>query len=149
MQFKIRSLINYMYIWWLLFFFILNHYSSQFYTLKILTLNEIRAVAEQRTCSLPELRLTNKTKMHLKQKRKLNSKSLEYEDVLYFDLQPNPWHVVMEWKQTLQGFYILKDECFLMTDWCDIDISIIMKNSKSVTLTSRSLRRWGIGMEQR
>ena len=44
---------------------------------------EIKAVAGQR--SSPKLRLANKTKMHLKQK-KMNSKSLEYEDVLYFDL---------------------------------------------------------------
>ena len=48
--------------------------------------NLIRAVVGQR--SSPELRLANKTKMHLKQKKKtMNSKSLEYEDVLYFDLQ--------------------------------------------------------------
>ena len=33
----------------------------------------------------------------------------------------------------------------------DIDISLLMKYSKSVTLTSRSVRRWGVGggMEQR
>ena len=42
-------------------------------------------------------------------------------------------------------FLYLKDECFHMTDSCDIDISLIMKNSKSVTLTSRSVRRWGGG----
>ena len=41
----------------------------------------------------------------------MNSKSLEYEDVLYFDMQPQPMacileSVVMEWKQTLQGSYI-------------------------------------------
>ena len=67
----------------------------------------IRAVAEQR--SSPELCLANKTKIHLKQK--MNSKSLEYEDVLYFDLQHHPMACtleseVMEWKQTLQGSYI-------------------------------------------
>ena len=65
--------------------------------------------------------------MYLKQKKKKKkkkpSKSLEYEDVLYFDLQSHPMactlgSVVMGWKQTLQG----SDECFLMTDWCDIDI---------------------------
>ena len=72
----------------------------------------------------------------------MNSKSLEYEDVLYFDLQPHPMACaleseVMEWKQTLQGFLYLKDEYFLMTGWCDIDISLNMKNSKSLTLTSR------------
>ena len=38
-------------------------------------------------------------------------------------------------------FLYLKNEYFLMTDRCDIDISLIMKNSKSVTLTSRSVRR--------
>ena len=46
-------------------------------------------------------------------------------------------------------FLYLKDERFLMTDRCDIDISLIMKNSKSVTLTTRSVRSWGVGMEQR
>ena len=49
-------------------------------------------------------------------------------------------------------FLYLKDEYFLMTDWRDIDISLIMKNSKSVTLTSKSVRMWvgagGGGMEQ-
>ena len=67
----------------------------------------IRAVAEQR--SSPELCFANKTKIHLKQK--MNSKSVQYEDVLYFDLQSNPIACtleseVMEWKQTLQGSYI-------------------------------------------
>ena len=73
----------------------------------------IRAAAGQR--SLPELRLANKTKMHLKQQQKMDSKSLEYEDVLYFDLQPHPmypWVNVMEWKQTLQGSYIWKMKAF-------------------------------------
>ena len=47
-------------------------------------------------------------------------------------------------------FLYLKDECFLMTDCCDIDISLIMKNSKSVTLTSRSVSRWdGVGWGQK
>ena len=69
---------------------------------------KLRDVAEQR--SSPELLLTNKTKMHLKQKIQMNSKSLEYKDVLYFDLQSHPiactlGSVVMEWKQTLQGSY--------------------------------------------
>ena len=75
----------------------------------------IRPVVGQR--SSPELHLANKTKMHLKQKKKkkkkkkMNSKLLEYEDVLYFDLQPHPMAcnlvlVVMEWKQTHQGSYI-------------------------------------------
>ena len=45
-------------------------------------------------------------------------------------------------------FLYLKDEYFLMTDRCDIDISLIMKISESVTLTSRSVRRSGVGMEQ-
>ena len=74
---------------------------------------KIRAVLEQR--SSPELCLANKTKIHLKQK--MNSKSLEYEDVLYFDLQPHPMECtleseVMEWKQTLQGSYIWKVNTF-------------------------------------
>ena len=55
--------------------------------------------------------------MHLKQKKKKkkNSKSLEHEDVLYFDLQRHPMAytytlrpVVMKWEQTLQGYYIWK-----------------------------------------
>ena len=63
------------------------------------------------------------------------SKSLEYEDILYFDLQPHPMactlrSVVMEWKQTLQGSYIWKMNAFW---WLTDDISLIMKNSKSVT----------------
>ena len=44
-------------------------------------------------------------------------------------------------------FLYLKDECFLMTDLCDVNISLIMK--KSVTLISRSVRRCGVGIEQR
>ena len=53
----------------------------------------------------------------------MNSKSLEYEDVLYFDLQP--YHMactlgsaVIEWKQTLQGSYIWKMNAF----WWLIDV---------------------------
>ena len=57
--------------------------------------------------------------------------------------------VAMEWKQTLQSSYTFKVEYFLMTDLYDTDISLITKNSKSVTLTSRSVRRCGVGMEQR
>ena len=71
----------------------------------------IRPVAGQR--SSPELCLANKTKMYLKKKKKKkkNCKSLEYEDVLYFALQPHSMActlgtVVMEWKQTLQVSYI-------------------------------------------
>ena len=98
---------------------------------------------------LPE-HLANKTKMHLKPK-KMNSKSLEYEDVLYFDLQP-PWQVPGVSSYGMEAdplrFLYLKDECFLMTDRCDKNISLIMKNSRSVTLTSRSVGRWGMGMEQ-
>ena len=45
------------------------------------------------------------------------SKSLEYEDILYFDFQLysvacNLGSVVMEWKQTLQGSYIWKMNTF-------------------------------------
>ena len=70
----------------------------------------IRAVAEQQ--SSPELCLANKTKIHLKQK--MNSKLLEYKDVLYFDLQPHPMACTLEseWKQTLQGYYIWKVNTF-------------------------------------
>ena len=75
--------------------------------------------------SSPELCLANKTKMHLKQqqqkkkkkKKKMTWKSPEYEDVLYFDLQPHSMTctlgtVVMEWKQILQGSYIWKMNTF-------------------------------------
>ena len=52
----------------------------------------------------------------------MNSKLLEYEDVLYFDLQPHPMaytlgSVVMGWKQTLQGSYIWKmNDFWWLTD---------------------------------
>ena len=47
----------------------------------------------------------------------MNSKSLEYKDVLYFDLQPHLkastlGSAVMEWKQTFQGSYIWKMNTF-------------------------------------
>ena len=44
----------------------------------------------------------------------MNSKSLEYEDVLYFDLQPHPMACTLEseWKQALQGSYIWKVNTF-------------------------------------
>ena len=47
----------------------------------------------------------------------MNSKSLEYEDVLYFNLQPHhmAWtlrSVVMEWKKTIQDTYIWKMNAF-------------------------------------
>ena len=72
----------------------------------------IRAVEEQR--SSPELSRASEIKMHSKpkkKKKKKNSKLLEYEDVLYFDLQPHPMactlrSVVMAWKQPLQDSYI-------------------------------------------
>ena len=78
----------------------------------------IRAVPEQR--SSPEFCLANKTKMHLKPK-KMNSESLEYEDVLYF-LPPAPPHgmypVVSSYGMEADPprFLYLKDEYFLMTD---------------------------------
>ena len=71
----------------------------------------IRAVAGQ--CSSPESRLANKIKMHLTG-TKLNSNSLEYENVLYFDHQPHPMactlgSVVIERKQTLSEIRMLSD----------------------------------------
>ena len=47
----------------------------------------------------------------------MNSKSLEYKEVLYIDFEPNPvaytlGSVLMEWKQTLQGSYIWKINAF-------------------------------------
>ena len=64
---------------------------KKIYVQCIVIFSLIGAVVGQR--SSPEYRLANKTKMHLTKKKKnkeLNSNSLEYEDVLYFDLQPNP-----------------------------------------------------------
>ena len=57
----------------------------------------------------------------------MNSNSLEYEDVLYFDFQPHPMactlgSVVMESKQTL-----FEIRMFLMTECCDINISLNKK----------------------
>ena len=97
------------------------HRSRRFlWTLTRFRTETIRAVAEQR--SSPELRHANKTKMYLKQKKKKKkkkepSKPLEYEDLLYFDLQSHPMaytlgSVVMEWKQTLQSSYIWKMNVF-------------------------------------
>ena len=62
-----------------------------------------RAVAGQH--SSPESRLANKIKKHLTKKINMNSNSLVYEDLLYFDLQPHSMactlgSVIMEWKQT-------------------------------------------------
>ena len=109
-------------------------------------ISRIRAVAEQ--LSLPELCLANKTKMHLKQ----NKKELKIANVsgcsIFWPAAP-PHGIYLgvssyEMETDPPMFLYLKDECFLMTDICDIDISLIMKNSKSVTLTSRSVRRcWG------
>ena len=88
-------------------------------------------VTEQR--SSPELCIAIKTKMHLKQK-KMNSKSVEYGDVLCFWL-PAPPHGMYPGVSSYgmeadpPRFLYLKDEYFLMTDWYDIDISLIMKNS--------------------
>ena len=49
--------------------------------------------------------------------KKMNSKSLDYEDVLYFDLQPHTHGVYprvssYRMKQTLQGSYIWKMNTF-------------------------------------
>ena len=116
-----------------------DHYGMYYRTQSI-----IRAVAEQR--SSPILCLANKTKMHLKQKNELEIARVwgcsifcppapphgRYPGVRSYGMEADP-----------PRFLYLKDEYFLMTDWCDIDISLIMKNSKSMTLTSRSVRRWG------
>ena len=110
----------------------------------------IRAVAEQR--SSPELCLANKTKMHLKPTNELKIArvwgcSLFLPPAPSHGMYPGVSSYGMEADPT--RFLYLKDEYFLMTDLYDTDISLIMKNSKSVTLTSRSVRRFGVGMEQR
>ena len=88
----------------------------------------------------------------------MNSKSLEYEDVLYF-LPPAPPHGMYPgvssygiWDGSRPSKILIFERWILSDDWLmwDIDILLIMKkDSKSVTLTSRSVRRWGLGMEQR
>ena len=90
--------------------------------------------------------------MHLKQKK--NELKIAGVWGCYLDLQPhlNPGVSSYGMEADPPRFLYLKDEYFLMTDWCDIDISLIKTNSKSVTLTSRSVRRWwygGGGMDQR
>ena len=113
----------------------------------------IRAVAEQH--SSPELCFANRTKMHLKQKKKKNLNELKIARVggCCIFWPPAPPHGMYPGVSSYgieadpPKFLYLKDEYFLMTDWWDLDISLIMKNSKSVTLTSRSARRWGVGME--
>ena len=110
----------------------------------------IRAVTGQR--SSPELSLVNKTKMHLKQTNELKIArvwgcSIFWPPVPPHGMYPGVSSYGMEADPTKTLY--LKDEYFLMTDWCDIDISLILKNSKSLTLTSRSLRRWGVKMDQR
>ena len=113
----------------------------------------IRAVAGQR--SSPELCLANKTKMHLKQQQKNELKIARVLGCSIFSPLAPPhgkYSGVSSYgmEADLPRFLYLKDEYFLITNWCDIDISLIMKNSKSVTLTSRSVRRWGwVGNEQR
>ena len=107
----------------------------------------IRDFAEQ--CSSPELRLANKTKMHLKQQQKKNELKITRVWGCSIFLPPAPPHGMYPgvssygMEEDPPQFLYLKDECFLMTDWCNIDISLIMKYSKSVTVTSRSVRRWG------
>ena len=75
---------------------------------------------------------------------KPNSNSLEYEDVLYFDLQPHPiactpGSIVMEWKQTLFEIWMLSDDWLM---WYNMSLNNLFM---SVTLTSRSVRGWGYG----
>ena len=115
--------------------------------------NIIRAVAGQ--CSLPELCLAIKTKcIWSKKKKELKIASARvlgcsifwppappngmYPGVSSYGMEADP-----------PRFLYLKDDCFLTTDWCNRDISLIMKNSKSVTWTSKSVRRCRVGMEQR
>ena len=106
-----------------------------------------RAVAEQR--SSPELYLAKTKPKCIWSKKKMNSKLLEYEDVLYFDLQSHPMactlgSVVMEWKQTLQGSYKLFERAMLSDNWL-MWYRHFINHEKSVTLTSRSVRKWGWG----
>ena len=48
----------------------------------------------------------------------------------------------------LPRFLYLKDEYFLMTDWCDIDISLIMKTFQVCELDLKVSEEVGVGMEQ-
>ena len=59
----------------------------------------IRAVIGQPSSA--KSHLANKIQNASDEESKINSNSLEFEDVLYFDLQPHQGSVVMEWKQTL------------------------------------------------
>ena len=70
--------------------------------------------------SSPELRLTNKTKMHLKQQKKNTLKITRVEDVLYLDLQPYPMactlgSVDMECKQTSK--VLIFEKWMLSHEW--------------------------------
>ena len=81
----------------------------------------IRAVAGQ--YSSPESRIANKIKMHLTKKK--TKKKTEYEDVLYFDLQPHPiactlGSVVMEWKQAQFEIWMLSDDWLM---WFNISLN--------------------------
>ena len=109
-------------------------------------IQNIRAVGRQR--SSPESRLGNKIKMHLtkkKKKKKKSSNSWEYEDVLYFDLQPHPkacalGAVVMEWKQTLFEIWMLSDDWLM---W----YKHFIKQTKNLCLWPWSQGQWGgVGM---
>ena len=90
----------------------------------------IRAVAEKR--SSPELRLANRTKMHLKQKNELKIARVWGCSTFWPAASPHgmyPGVSIYGTEADPPRFLYLKDECFLMTNWCDIDISLIMKNS--------------------
>ena len=112
----------------------------------------IRAVAEQRSylnCAVPiKLKCIRKKKKKKKKNELTIARvcgcSIFWPPAPLRDMCPG----LSSYETDPPRFLYLKDEYFLMTDWCDIDISLIMKNSKYVTLTSRSMRRWEMGMEQ-
>ena len=117
---------------------------TKFWNINIEWLTTIRAVPGQH--SLPELCLANKAKMHLKQTNEL--RIARGCSIFWYPAPPHGMYPAVSsygMEADPPRFLYLKDEYFLMTDWCDIDISLIMKNSKSVTLTSRSMSMGGDG----
>ena len=115
------------------------------------TPRKIRAVAGQH--SSPELRLATKTKMLLKQKKWTQKVAIVWGCSIFWP--PAPPHGMYPgvssygMEADLSRFLYSKDEYFLMSDWCDIDISLIRKKSKKVCDLDLKVRRWGLGMEQR
>ena len=69
----------------------------------------------------------------------MNSNTLEYGDVLYFDLQPHPMactleSVVMEWKQILSELWMLSD------GWLMLYKDFIKQTKKKMHITHLDLK---------